>query len=121
VDEAGFQYYWLLFEFGQSFPLNLYRPPLAYPYIPQLLWKLATDTTTLLLVNMFATLFSVTLFVALAIQGAFADFTINTPSFVQVIYHTVIELLEYWFTSREISVHLLRSPGRSQLLRTTFL
>jgi hypothetical protein len=44
---------------------------------------------------MFATLFSVTLFVALAIQGAFADFTINTPSFVQVIYYTVIELLEY--------------------------
>ncbi|KAJ8594057.1 hypothetical protein M405DRAFT_761059 [Rhizopogon salebrosus TDB-379] len=32
---------------------------------------------------MFATLFSVTLFVTLAIQGAFADFTINTPSFVQ--------------------------------------
>jgi hypothetical protein len=119
VDEAGFQYYWLLFE-GQSFPLNLYRP-LAHPHIPWLLWKLATDTTTLLLVNMFATLFSVTLFVALAIQGAFADFTINTPSFVQVIYYTVIELLEYWFTSREISVHLLRSPGRSQLLRTTSL
>jgi len=32
---------------------------------------------------MFTTLFSVTLFVALAIQGAFADFTIDTPSFVQ--------------------------------------
>ncbi|KAG2130833.1 uncharacterized protein EDB93DRAFT_1094666 [Suillus bovinus] len=29
---------------------------------------------------MFATLFSVTLFVALAIQGVFADFTIDTPS-----------------------------------------
>jgi hypothetical protein len=32
---------------------------------------------------MFATLFSVTLFVALAIQGVFADFTIDTPSLTQ--------------------------------------
>ncbi|KAG1744166.1 uncharacterized protein EDB91DRAFT_1124854 [Suillus paluster] len=32
---------------------------------------------------MFATLFSVTLFVALAIQGALADFTIYTPALVQ--------------------------------------
>ncbi|OAX37294.1 hypothetical protein K503DRAFT_857447 [Rhizopogon vinicolor AM-OR11-026] len=32
---------------------------------------------------MFTTLFSATLFVALAVQGAFADFTIDTPSFVQ--------------------------------------
>ncbi|KAG2338095.1 hypothetical protein BDR05DRAFT_837466, partial [Suillus weaverae] len=32
---------------------------------------------------MFATLFSVTLFVALAIQGVFADFTIDTPSPIQ--------------------------------------
>lgn len=32
---------------------------------------------------MFATLFSVTLFVALAIQGVFAQFTIDTPSLVQ--------------------------------------
>ncbi|KAG2072808.1 hypothetical protein BDR04DRAFT_1095981 [Suillus decipiens] len=32
---------------------------------------------------MFATLFSVTLFVALAIQGVFADFTVDTPSLTQ--------------------------------------
>ncbi|KAH7928073.1 hypothetical protein BV22DRAFT_1126838 [Leucogyrophana mollusca] len=32
---------------------------------------------------MFATLFSVTLFVALAIQGVLADFEIDTPQFVQ--------------------------------------
>lgn len=32
---------------------------------------------------MFATLFSVTLFVALAIQGVFADLTIDTPSLTQ--------------------------------------
>ncbi|OJA13450.1 hypothetical protein AZE42_02290 [Rhizopogon vesiculosus] len=32
---------------------------------------------------MFATLFSATLFVALAIQGTLADFTIDTPTFVQ--------------------------------------
>ncbi|KAG0696543.1 hypothetical protein DFH29DRAFT_879276 [Suillus ampliporus] len=32
---------------------------------------------------MFATLFSITLLVALAIQGVFADFTITTPSLVQ--------------------------------------
>ncbi|KIK42050.1 hypothetical protein CY34DRAFT_805343 [Suillus luteus UH-Slu-Lm8-n1] len=32
---------------------------------------------------MFATLFSVTLFVALAIQGVFADFQIDTPSLTQ--------------------------------------
>jgi hypothetical protein len=34
---------------------------------------------------MFATLFSVTLFVALAIQGVFADFSIDTPNLTQVL------------------------------------
>lgn len=42
---------------------------------------------------MFATLFSVTLFVALAIQGVFADFTIDTPSLTQVIRLTIHDFL----------------------------
>lgn len=44
---------------------------------------------------MFTTLFSSTLFVALAIHGAFADFTIDTPSFVQVIYLIAIDFVGY--------------------------
>ena len=42
---------------------------------------------------MFPTLFSVTLFVVLAIQGALADFTIDTPNFVQVIERIEVDYL----------------------------
>ena len=34
---------------------------------------------------MFSTLFTVALFIALAIQGVFADFAINSPELVQVL------------------------------------
>ena len=38
---------------------------------------------------MYSTLVSVALFSALAIQGALADFTVDTPEIVQVLYASV--------------------------------
>jgi len=45
---------------------------------------------------MFATFLTVALFVALAIQGAIAEFTISTPTLTQVFIFCRRELL--WFT-----------------------
>jgi hypothetical protein len=70
---------------------------------------------------MFATLFSVTLFVALAIQGVFADFSIDTPSLTQVIHLSVNDLLSTDLDLYQISVQVLKSLGRRQALPTTFL
>lgn len=53
-------------------------PRPAYPHLPCKRYNTRNH-------NMFATLFSVTLFVALAIQSVFADFQIDTPSLTQVL------------------------------------
>lgn len=80
-----------LFFYSHRFPFRVYPDP---PY----------KRHNTRIHNMFATLFSVTLFVALAIQGVFADFTIDTPSLTQVIRLTIHDFLGCWLTCANLKL-----------------